>query len=306
MLFGYENQESQKRIDKMKKNEVLLSSVIILILWVFLWCEAYATEDSLEFLVGLEKDTFLVSEPIWLDISATNIGEEEIRILPLVLTCMECLQVILINSKADTLYYHGIVDDVTKPPTGYLTYPGKTRSNCVNLLEGFGEKLDGFGIRHFLEPDKYSIIATYGGIIKASGIEFEVSVPKEDEREAYDLLRDGYDYHIQFKIAKLNEKLEELVRKYPNSVYADLAHYEMAYWADDPAEAEEYGTELLFTYPNSRFTRFAFWQILRSKTHNEQIQFLKDTIKKLPKHTRAFEWAQGSLEALEGRESPGK
>lgn len=259
---------------------------------------------NIDFAIDLEKEAYLLLEPIWIEISAKNMSEEEIRILPLLLSCLECLTIIVINSQDDSLYYHGIVHDVATPPTGYVTEPGQTRSNYLNLLEGFGEKLDGFGIRRFLKPDKYSIVALYDGMIKSNQIEFEVVAPKGAEGKAYALLKEGYDYHIQLKIHQFNEKLEELASKYPESVYADLAYYEMTYWSEDSEDAETYGKELIFKYPNSRFTRFAFWKMLRGKTHNQQIQFLKDIIKKLQKGTAAFEWAQGSLEALEGKESP--
>jgi len=259
---------------------------------------------SLDFKISLEKEVYLLSEPIWVDISAKNINEKEIRILPLVLSCLECLNINVINSQDDTLYYHGIVHDVTRPPTGYATEPGQTRSNYLNLLEGFGEKLDGFGIRRFLKPDKYSIVAIYDGMIKSNEIEFEVVAPKGAEKKAYALLKEGYDYHIQLKIKEFHEKLEELVSKYPESLYANLAYYEMTYWSEDSEDAEKYGKELIFKYPNSRFTRFAFWKMLRGKTRNQQVQFLKDTIKKLDRRTVAFVWAQGSLKALEGEEKP--
>jgi len=256
--------------------------------------------------ISLEKETYLLSEPIWVVVSAKNISKEEIRILPLVLSCMECLNIILIDSKGDTLYYHGVVHDVTRPPTGYLTEPGETRSNYVNLLEGFGEKLDGFGIRRFLKPDKYSIVATYDGMVKSNKIEFDVIAPEGDEKKAHALLNEGYDYQIQLKINEFDEKLEELVSKYPESAYADLAYYEMTYWSEDPKDAEKYGKQLISKYPNSRWTRFAFWKMLRGKTRNEQIQLLKHILKKIPAGTRAADWAKGSLKALEEKEKSEK
>jgi len=292
----------------MKKNKnhaIIIVSLIGLVFAISGTCLGHQNYDKIiDFTISLERQTYLLSEPIWVDVSAKNMSKEEIRILPLVLSCLECLNIIVINSTGDTLYYHGIVHDVTRPPTGYVTDPGETRSNYLNLLEGFGEKLDGFGIRHFLKPDKYFIVAIYDCMIKSNEIEFEVVAPKGDEKKAYALLKEGYDYHIQLKIGKFNEKLEELVSKYPESAYADLAYYEMTYWSEDSEDAEKYGKKLIFKYPNSRFSRFAFWKMLRGKTRNQQIQFLKDIIKKLPMETAAFEWAQGSLGALEGKESP--
>ena len=46
--------------------------------------------------------------------------------------------------------------------------------------------------------------------------------------------------------------------------------------------------------------------MLRGKTRNEQIQFLKDILKKIPADTRAADWAKGSLKALEEKEKSEK
>lgn len=292
---------------KYKISPILLANLIGL---VFLFHAASFSQQNygknIDFTISLEKESYVLSEPIWVDVSAKNIGREAIKILPLDLSCMECLNIFLIDSKGDTLYYHGEVSDVTRPPTGYLTEPGKTRSNYFNLLESFGEKLDGFGIRHFLKPGKYSILAVYEAQAQSNKIAFEVNAPEGDEEKAHALLKDGYDYQIQQKIPQFEKKLEELASKYPKSKYADLAYYEMTYWAGDPTDAEKYGKELVMKYPNSRFTRFTFWKTLRGKTRSEQIQFLKDILKIIPDSTRAYSWAQGSLKGLEEKEKQEK
>jgi hypothetical protein len=286
---------------KNKNRDIVIVGLIGLFFAISSSCLGQQNNDkSIDFKISLEKEIYILSEPIWVDISAKNINKEEIRILPLVLSCLECLNISVINSHDDTLHYQGIVHDITSPPTGYTTEPGQTRSNYINLLEGFGEKLDEFGMRRFLKPDKYSIVAVYDGMIKSNEIEFEVAVPEGSEKKAYTLLKEGYDYHIQLKNKEFHEKLEELVSKYPKSSYTDLAYYEMTYWSKDSEDAEKYGKELILKYPNSRFTRLAFWKILRGRNRNQQIQFLKDTIKKLNRGTVAFDWAQGSLKALEG------
>ena len=262
--------------------------------------------NNIDFSINLEKESYVLSEPIWVDVSVKNISNNDINILPLVLSCMECLQVFLINSKSDTLFYHGMVADVTRPPTGYATEPGNTRSNYFNLLESFGEKLDGFGMRRFLKADKYLIVAIYNSGIQSNKIEFEVCAPQRDEKKAHALLKEGYDYQIQMKITEFDSKFEELVTKYPKSMYTEVAYYEMTYWTEDPKDAEKYGKELILKYPDSRFTRFAFWKMLRGKTRRQQIEFLKDILKNIPVDTRAYDWAQGSLKGLEEKDKSEK
>jgi hypothetical protein len=262
--------------------------------------------NSIDISINLGKKSFATSEPIWLDVSVKNISYYDIKILPLDLSCMECLKIFLVNSKGDTLSYHGIVSDVTRPPTGYLTEPGNYRSNYFNLLDGFGEMIDGLGIRRFIKPDNYSIIAIYNNIIESNVETLEVKEPEGEEKKALALLMKGYDYHIQLEIPQFDKQLEELVVKYPKSVYADLAYYEMTYWSEDYKDAEEYGKQLVIQYPDSKFTRFAFWKMLRGKTPTQQIQFLKNILKVITVNTRAYDWAQSSLESLQKKEKPEK
>jgi len=286
-------------MDPKKNRPIIMLTLIGLIVGIPGQCLGWpGYGEKLDFTINLEKQTFLVLEPIWLSVYATNTGDDEARILPLALTCLSCLDIILVNSKGDTLLYSGTVHDVTAPPTGYPTKPGETRSNYMNLLEGFGEKIDGFGLRRFLEPETYSIQAVYAGVLKSNELQFKVSTPEGRDSRAYSIIREAYDYHIQFKTSEFCQKLETLVADYPGAVYGDLAYYEMTYWAPDPKEAQKYGRELILNYPNSRFTRFAFWKILRGKTRDEQIGFLDDILGEIPPGTRAAQWAQGSLEAL--------
>lgn len=41
--------------------------------------------ENIDLTISLEKEAYLLSEPIWVDVSAKNIGNDNIKILPLVL-----------------------------------------------------------------------------------------------------------------------------------------------------------------------------------------------------------------------------
>jgi tetratricopeptide (TPR) repeat protein len=301
-----------KEVKEMKKYPyavILIAIVTSAILATFFAFAQKNLDKKIEFRIGLDKETYLLREPIWLNLNVKNVGEEIINILPLEPSCLECLNVILVNSKGDTLRYYGAVVEHTKFPTGFPTEPGESRYNYISLLAGFGEMDDNFRLRYYLKPESYEAQAFYNGGVPSNKLKFKIELPKGDEKKAHDLLKEAYDYQIRKNLDKCIQKLHHIVNTYPKSVYADIAYYELGgnYGVKgDTKKSTEYREKLLVNYPNSYYVRFAFWDLLQGKSRDEQIQILKDILKKIPADTRAANWAQESLKTLEGKENQEK
>jgi tetratricopeptide (TPR) repeat protein len=255
------------------------------------------------------KDKYLLREPVWIDLYLTNNCEEDITIRPLDLPWL-VLQVLLVNSKGDTLKYRGMHFEHGRLPGGYVVEPNETYHHFVNLLTSFGETTyaleKGLG-RFYLEEDTYTLQMNYKGLV-SNKIRFKVERPKSNEEEAHELLKEAYYYDLKLENQKTIDILQRLIDKYPKSVYADLAYYELAGHyglVGEPERTHGYLKKLILNYPDSHFSLKALPGLIREMKKDEKIGFLKEIIEKQPK-TKASHWAKESLKALEEQEDQEK
>jgi tetratricopeptide (TPR) repeat protein len=286
--------------------------VIILMISFFFFLPNVKTPCStanLDFKIAVDKETYSLREPIWVDLYLTNNCKEAIRIKPLDLPWL-VLQVFLVNSEGDTLKYSGMHFEHGSLPEGDLVKPSERYYHCINLLNSFGEttySLEKALGRFFLREDTYTLQMNYMGVF-SNKIGFKVEKPKSQEKVAHDLLKEAYYYDIKLDNQKMIDILQRLIDKYPKRLYTDLAYYELCGHyglVGEPEKTKECLRKLVLNYPNSHFVLKAFPGLLQQMTKGEKIKFLKEVIKKQPK-TRASDWAQKSLEDLEEKEEPKK
>lgn len=259
--------------------------------------------ENLKFNIRLEKDTFLLREPIWVDLYFTNENKENVALDCLDL-CWQMLKVNLVNSKGDTLEYCGyIADGICR--SGPIIKPTETYRYYVNLSENFG-----IGAREYLPPalryfkdDTYTLQMIHNGV-SSNLIRFQVNSAKGVDQHAYNLLQDasrsGFKYYDK-DAQQVIHIFEKLTSKYPISPYTELAFYELAGLnglTGQPEKSQECLRKLILNYPNSHFSLNALTGLLQKMTKEEQKGFLKEVIKKHPK-TRVSDCAENFLKTLE-------
>lgn len=242
------------------------------------------------------KDKYLVGEPIWVDLYVTNNGKEEATIRPLDTWWWE-FKVHLVNSKGDTAKYSGYLVEGTPRP-GPSIRPEETYYHCFNLSEDFGTWIDEYRppLLKILKPGSYTLQVSQKGIV-SNKIEFKVESPTGDEKKAYSLYLEAARYHLNI------QKADELLHKYPRSVYADLACYEMgvSYGMDNDVQTYlKYAKKLISDYPNSGFIQRVLWDTVKNKTQTQQKNELAEIIKNHP-DTRAARFAEKLLKEKFGK-----
>jgi len=264
--------------------------------------------DDLRLEIRLTKDTFLLREPIWVDLYFTNEGRESLTLNSLDLTWQE-LQVHVVNAQGDTLEYSGFIADGVCPP-GPSLEAYDTYYHYINLSENFGK-----GAGEYLPPSlRYLEEGTYTLQMRHTGVssnlaEFKVEHPKGDEGLAYRLVRDasrtGFKYY-HTDTQQAIDIFQRLVTKYPKSVYAELANYELAGLHGLLGESERTYQRLRYLilhYPNSHFVLKALPDLLGQMSKGQQIEFLTEIIERHPQ-TRASDSAERFLEMLEDEKNP--
>ena len=67
----------------------------------------YGEHGGIELEINLEKTEYLAGEPIWLDLKATNVTDDDIQVLPLDLMNVQWFRVTIVGPGDDTLDYLG-------------------------------------------------------------------------------------------------------------------------------------------------------------------------------------------------------
>jgi len=258
-----------------------------------------ANGQKLRLEISLSKETYLTSEPIWLDLTLTNVSSDTVRIFG---PCVHCgdTRFQVINQKADTLPYVGIEAVVAYGP-GQLMDLGEKKFNCFNVIEYYGEKGGLFRIamsRFKLKPDSYSIRAIYGGSreggVISPALNFEVEEPTGAELQALNLLEKGYDTELSSTPEVALECYKDLVHKFPKSVYVEAAYNELA-------STDSLKVEMLRKFPDSGFSKRLIQVVTNHKKPAEQTRFLHRIIKDHP-GTRSAKFAEKELKIITKKE----
>jgi tetratricopeptide (TPR) repeat protein len=244
------------------------------------------------------REKFLLWEAVVIQLALTNQSETEIEIKSLH-TPYEMLRIYLVNSEGDSLRYRGPFWSYSGEIPGVTVKPGETYEHTLNLLDSYGAKADSLFMRLFLKPDTYMVQMSYRGTF-SNKITFQVVMPEGDGKSAYDLFKEAHDHYIKLGHEKAITALEEFIQKYPKSVYAAEAYYEIAQHYDmieQPEKTKEHLENLILNYPDSYFVRYAFWGLLRPKSEEQKMKYLEKIIQEKP-GTGAAKWAKKSLEVL--------
>ncbi len=205
---------------------------LLLIAFHFSAC-SYSTSfgRQLKLTLELEKSRFLEAEPIYAFVYLTNTGASDVNVY-------------LFH---DTQLHFSLYDEGGKPVTqtlssiadAYFVKPrllpaGEKMIETENLQLIFGNNRHNWTVyKNYLVAGRYSATVWYqhfneqtrkGDTLISNTVDFEVARPRGDEGKAFQLLMEGLDLLSQRNYDLQIRKLSELIRLYPQSVYAPAAY----------------------------------------------------------------------------------
>jgi len=194
----------------------------------------------------LYKREYLLRESIIVKMRVTNIGKEEGWLYFVTTGGLK-----IKDSKGQEYTCH-----VSSSLAPGIINLGQTLEEQTNLLLWFGIPENKFKVRHYLPPERYTILYKPRKDVSSETYEFSVLEPKGDEIQAMNLLKDSYQLFVEKKYDETIEKLEELISKYPNSVYRPWALFETATTyklaIEDLDKTLEIYRKVIDNHPNSR------------------------------------------------------
>jgi len=206
--------------------------------------------------ISTEKDHFLSQEAIWIFINFVNTTKDTLRINRSALR--EGLRVGAIQGPRVPKYLRG-----SGIPTSFVV-PGDSLFALVDLNTYYGTRGGVYHGWRFIPKGGYRVYIKLPSYrITSDTVEITVSEPEGEELKALNLLTEGMKLsetvggERKAAIAKAYKKFEELVEKYPHSLYAPKALDEAAgcymYVSGEEEKALQKFRELLEKYPESPY-----------------------------------------------------
>lgn len=255
------------------------------ILYCLFWGVGFIfAEDrgELAFTISLEKETYMVDEPIYLEILSQNISDHEVTILPMILgASWGHFKIVLRDQTGQPLRDYTPMKNLDASPEESMDImaPGERALEVIDLLEIFGQWDAAHQVRLFLPEGKYDVQVIYHSTSEAlSGstpqhqhkralisnrLQFEVIKPTGFEEFVYKEL------HLTLLLVENSKNpaeriaaFEKFMNKYPNSRYLAVAHtfllieYSMA---GNLEKRQNLINIILTRFPNSGLT----YQLLR-------------------------------------------
>lgn len=211
--------------------------------------KAFGSEQNLQAEINLNKSVYLLREPIFLTTSVRNTGKEGVPMIP-----RDINGLLLKNSKGEVIPPHTYVSgcrfiaievksdgteevhtevNVAEPETVSFKY-------TFDILRYYGITEDKRRDPPYLPPDEYTVQNVHylykwkdkekgeREELRSNVVKFKVIEPTGFEKEACELLREGYILRKNKQAEEAMNRYNEIIEKYPNSIYASSALYRVA------------------------------------------------------------------------------
>jgi len=227
-------------------------AAVLSVIWAAGTVSYGSGESKLRMSLVLDKTSYFIDEPVWLDMYVTNEGDSQTRVHPPT-TYGDWLKIVVIDEHGDTLTDWGPKGFFTGPMS-LKVEPGDTLFGMTNLLEDFGESAKSINHLRALPPGKYTVKAIHSHPLVSNEVSFTVVEPTSEEGVAHDLYISGL-IHRSVNVDRSISELKKLLTQYPSSVFAPSACSTTwliySFYNPDELLAMGYAARTVMDYPNS-------------------------------------------------------
>jgi|GEM_PF-5479166 len=266
---------------------------------------------QLQITLALDKETFLVDEPVWYKVIEKNIGDSTLNTSPLTPGATSYCKIVLTDDSGKIWNYIGGSNYYPPDFTGIQIGPSDSLAIVRELLTNFGIQDEQHNFIFYLPPGDYTmqfihhtntnwhedLVALgkqYGlkvhelvdkGTIRSNRIHFKVVTPENEEArvhnillEAYGLLNEYDENHKELKY-KLHNKFLDIYKNHPSSVYAIAAYHAWPAIAPRTDALERFRDSymvkriLKYTDPATTDTSYELWKAKYPKS--KLVKFLE-------------------------------
>lgn len=278
---------------------------------VFDKCESVIdTIPKWELKIELSKEKYFLFEPIWLDVTITNITKDTLKSDCDLYPNSKGFQLIITDSTGNQLAYSC---DWTFCPTvnsnrTHLIPPGEKIYKCFNLLNFYHTSPSSFPLTPYyqaIQTGKYSVQAKnikhyYNPYIfdnlTSNVLFFDILKLDETENAVYNLILEAGKLRRQKDHDPAGRKYQEILDRYPNSVFSENCYYYTQTYIDNAyregkLDHDKLLRNMLDKFPNSSDSRGRILGIVYDFDLEKKLEFLKTVIADHP-NTRAAKFAK--------------
>jgi hypothetical protein len=244
--------------------------------------------------IELEKQSYLVGEPIWVDVTLSNAGADTVVMpgSPMALESSEFEFYVITNG--ERLKYTGPVACGALRPMPIA--PGQEFHRCFDILSNYGEPVPNTtSFEPIVSAGTYSIHADSWGVL-SNEVGFDIEKPQGRDAEIYEILEQAISLSVNNRRLTAAQQLEELLPGLAGSPYRDKVVYWLGnmWWFFEIDKELEIFAQLVDVSPNSGYAPIAVGRLMRKMTLPEAEMFWWNLQRKAP-GSRAAQAAQSSL-----------
>ena|GEM_PF-4748469 len=216
---------------------------------------AEAGSKDIELELIIDKTSYMIHEPIWIDILVLNHGDDTVNV-PLPNPEFDRFHFTVVQNGIDTLPYMGNITDLLGSPPSHDLVRGDTLYGLFNLLEAYRCSKAATHLHRIPLQGEITVSACfYPGPVVSNTLNLTVAPASEDETGAYELFTD-HGWPVLPGPESI-DRLTELINRYPNSVYAPRAcrilQGTYGVFLHDVDMRVKYLNKVLDKYPNSGY-----------------------------------------------------
>lgn len=293
-----------------------------LVLWALVVSDCYSNDHKKwDLEIGLTKSTYVIFEPIGLDVTLTNVTSDTLRTNGPVEPNQGRFIVDVKDSEGNTLEYAGPKSSRGSMSGALLLEPDEEDYRSFNLLELFGVSSSNSGYSvltwrfPYLPPGTYSVKARFEDVASNTAT-FEIVEPTSSEKEALKLIEEASKIWEQRDSDPSAQLFRKVIERFPNSVFSERCYYLSELYSQKIRNEKREGSydqlvfkrDLLMHYPNSGYCDGWLWLMTLKLSNKEGLDTLSKYAELYP-NTRCARFAMQSRRQLEqelAREGKGR
>jgi hypothetical protein len=300
----------------MMKRAMKNTSMLLLIFMVVFASSIYSSENDWGVEIELDKKSYVLHEPIWLDVTITNNTSDTLRTHGLSAPNHYGFTIDIYDEEGGRVKYTGSVGSSVGGPGQLLCRAGEQSYNSYELTRDFAsrDESSGYGVFidyfPFIPKGAYTVQVIFEDVA-SNVLTFEIVKPTGDEDVALHFIEDAFKVLVGHQPSDLDQmdlssqKYAQVVEQFPNSVFAETCYWLSRSYSREVWNGLRQGTfdkmiltrEMLDKYPNSGQSGSWLVAISYRIDDGSEVDLLSTVIQDKP-DTRAAKYAKLMLSRM--------
>ncbi|MEW6413097.1 MAG: hypothetical protein AB1483_11620 [Candidatus Zixiibacteriota bacterium] len=270
-------------------------SLILLLATLLSFSTTYASDNKWEIEIALDKQEYVLYEPVWLDVTLTNIALDTIRTYGVSAPNHRQFHILLTDSDGKQMKHTGLKFSFAGGPGDLLLDAGESDYDSFNLLELFRSMELNTG--YVVLPNRFPFIpeGTYSVVIEfeselSNVLTFSIVAPHGQEEEVLRKIEQASRGWSKNDTDRSSQIFGQIESEYPNSPFTEKCYYLSRVYSKSVWEGMRGGShdirvlnrEMLSKFPNSGYVKSRLWSVTREMTEDEEIELYTRLIAEHP------------------------